>query len=399
MFDLMHQLAQNQIRELKPDTRLIVLHPNYPSQRTLVQLFLSESPCIYLCCVGDNLSAKQLEDQFETALAQQLSGGDLSAVRYLILDECDRGNAAQFGEFLTQVLAKLAHGRVVVVSRTLPECVQEIPELRQQACFLPTDKALMLPDYAQQKSDQALLEVRALGSGQVLLNGRQVTNWDGTLPRSLFFYLIDRGMTTRNEIFETFWPTLSIRDATNVFHVTKRKINEVLGLDLTVYSSGFYRISPKIDLAYDVAVFSELLQDSDVAGAEESAHLIGRATWLYRDHFLTTMDGTVLWVQRRRQELDQTYADALVSMGKLMEGQGRQREALGFYLRASAYSPRREDLAGSIMTLCRDLDMPAEALATYQRLENEILGSLGISPAQWLQDLAASIREKQAVVQ
>ena len=40
-------------------------------------------------------------------------------------------------------------------------------------------------------------------------------------------------MVTRDEIFETFWPGLPTKEATNVFHVTKRKISERLGYELT----------------------------------------------------------------------------------------------------------------------------------------------------------------------
>ena len=41
---------------------------------------------------------------------------------------------------------------------------------------------------------------------------------------------------TRADIFKEFWPGLPIKSATNVFHVTKRKIGERLGCDLTSYA-------------------------------------------------------------------------------------------------------------------------------------------------------------------
>ncbi|NJL95427.1 MAG: hypothetical protein HC915_17740, partial [Anaerolineae bacterium] len=134
-----------------------------------------------------------------------------------------------------------------------------------QTRFLPADERWMLWDYARGNerdsngSEMTLLEVRAFGAGRVQLNGQAVVSWDGILPRSLFFFLVDKGLATRTEIFNTFWPNLSVREATNVFHVTKRKISEVLGIDLTVYMSGFYHISPKIHLSYDVALFNQAL--------------------------------------------------------------------------------------------------------------------------------------------
>src|SRR5690606_35142968 len=150
--------------------------------------------------------------------------------------------------------------------------------------------------------------------GRVLLNGKSVDNWDGVLPRSLFFYMVDRGMTTRNEIFDTFWPNLSTREATNVFHVTKRKISEVLGLDLTTYWSGFYRISPNIELSYDVVLFTELVQNSAISSGEDAITKLNSAIELYQGQFLYGMD--MNWTYHRRSELNEDYSDAIATLAE-----------------------------------------------------------------------------------
>ena len=188
-----------------------------------------------------------------------------------------------------------------------PYTLLEDDQLRGHMQFVPVDEDLMLWDYARREAkpdseeNAVLLEVRALGNGRVLKDGKSVDNWDGLLPRSLFFYLVDKGMTTRNDIFATFWPNLTVREATNVFHVTKRKINEVLGTDLTEYWSGFYHISPKIELSYDVVRFSELFQDSAVASVAGTVNLLRQSVALYRDDFLTSLE--MDWVENRRREL------------------------------------------------------------------------------------------------
>jgi two-component SAPR family response regulator len=248
----------------------------------------------------------------------------------------------------------------------------------------------MLWDYAQRNDGGgALLEVRALGEGRVQLNGEKIENWDGLLPRALFFYLVDRGMVTRNEIFETFWPTLTTREATNVFHVTKRKISEVLGADLTVYWSGFYHISPRIQLSYDTALFTQMIQDSAVMGLEESVNLARQAIDLYRGDFLTSMD--MKWTQRRRLDLRQTYGEALMALAKTTEKLGNHEEALGLYLQASATNRQREDLVQNIMRLYHELGKPKDALYVYHRLQEELRASLDVAPARSLQELAAEI--------
>jgi two-component SAPR family response regulator len=197
-------------------------------------------------------------------------------------------------------------------------------------------------------------------------------------------------MTTRKQIFETFWPNLTVREATNVFHVTKRKISEVLGFDLTRYWSGFYHISPDIQLNYDVAVLSQLITDSAVASNEHSVHLLSRAVSLYKSHFLTSVD--LPWTQKRREEVFLTYGEALTSLARLMEGRGLKDESLGMYVRASFTNPQREDIARKIMGLYAEKGMVDDAEAVYRRLEDELDRKLGVPPSRETQELIGRIR-------
>lgn len=390
MSNLIYELAQHQLRELPLDVRVVLIHPNFAAHHLLLNELLQEEAVIYIRLEGQALSSDALTQQLKAALSTQPLR--LGEARYVIVDECDRAAGDSLDVLVKQILVGLETGRLVLFSRSLANVIERKPDWLEQAHLVPVNHTLMLPNYLRPNTNSTLLEVRMLGRGRVLLNGRPIDDWDGTLPRSLFFYLVDRGMTTRNEVFETFWSNLSAREATNVFHVTKRKISEVLGVDLTTYWSSFYRISPHIELNYDVALFSEMVQNSAVAAPEEAESLLINAISLYRDHFLTGIGDEMSWVQQRRQALNQTYSDALIALGKLWERAGKRREALGLYVRASAHNRQREDLAENIMMLYRDLDMPEEALATYKRLETEIGNTLGISPAQRLQSLAASLQ-------
>jgi two-component SAPR family response regulator len=141
------------------------------------------------------------------------------------------------------------------------------------------------------------------------------------------------------------------------------------------------------------------MQQSAVESKTAAQSLLSRAIHLYRSDFLTSLDlKTNPWVQGRRDELSQLYGEALFAQGKLVEQSGNVEVALGLFIRASALNRQREDLAGIIMGLYRDLGMLNDALLTYERIEFEISTTLGISPAQWLQDLAANIREHAKTV-
>lgn len=379
------QQLVRQLRELPADKRIIFLHPNFKGQHLILGGFLQEA--VYIRFQGHDLDEIQLRSQLESALQHATGSGKLDGmVEYVVLDEADRAVPGALLEFLSTLLVELNQGRVLVLGRIFPQSVLEDSRIGSSTAFFPEDPRVMLWNYAQ-NTDEVLLEVRAFGEGRVQLNGRNVDNWDGALPRALFFYLVDRGMVTRAEIFQTFWANLNTREATNVFHVTKRKISEVLGTELTLYGSGFYHISPKIQLSYDVSLFNQLVQDSDNEDASDEN--LRRAISLYRGDYLLSLKSD--WVLQRRESLQQSVCDAMIALGRIYEEQGARTDALGYYLRAATLKPEREDAAFAIMQLYRDMQMPDDALQVYRRLAKTLHNQLKLEPSARLQKLATDI--------
>ncbi|MGQ9889608.1 MAG: AfsR/SARP family transcriptional regulator [Aggregatilineales bacterium] len=392
MLDTVHQKAVEQLKSLDEASRLVILHPNYIRQRLLLGELL-RTPLAYVRFQGRELSLETLRSQLEAALLLQTGNSDIAPGAQILLDECDRATPEALDALLLEAVDAVGPGRLYVMLRRPPLCVFNNDALRRKTQFVPADDNLLLWDYARRNhSKSMLLEVYALGTGRVLRDGQPVDTWDGLLPRQLFFFLVDRGMTTRSDIFETFWPNLSVREATNVFHVTKRKISEVLGVDLTVYWSGFYHISEAIELSYDVVQFSELVQSSVIAPTDEAIKLLENAVHLYRNQFLVSLD--MPWIERRRQELHQTYSEALISLAKILEKRDQKHEALGLYLQAAATNRHREDVAMNLMLLFRELGMNGDALKVYDLLCAELNRSLGVAPAPRLQVLAQQIAQE-----
>ena len=199
----------------------------------------------------------------------------------------EQGRPSEIGEALANDLARLEHERVVLYLDELDRIPQDedfrqfmnaaianLPDKAQLAInsrlltydpwisWVNRDEVVVLGTehrssnllFAKATSLKPQLEVYAFGRGHAVSNGREISSWDGALPRNLFFYFIDNPLVTRDQIFEIFWPKLSVRDATNVFHVTKRKITERISVyvddgrnyELTIYSTGFYVPSDKL---------------------------------------------------------------------------------------------------------------------------------------------------------
>ncbi len=233
------------------------------------------------------------------------------------------------------------------------------------------------------------VEVFAFGKGHVLVNGQTITNWDGALPRNLFFFFMDRPLVTRDEIFSVFWPNLNVKEATNVFHVTKRKITERINMkvsqtgsfELTQYNSGFYLPSDKVVRHYDAIDFVESVEKAIVATDErEQARLFSRAIDLYRAPFLQTIE--MDWVIKRREELRLMYGQALIGMGRLCAAEGEDKRALGYLTRALKESPEREDIHRQVMGLYLRLNMLDEAVAQYKSIQQYLKENLRIQPSR-----------------
>jgi hypothetical protein len=211
----------------------------------------------------------------------------------LYFDEFDKAsNDDEFRRFIVALVNNLPkNAQLAFSSRLLTYEPWYSMVAKGEAVVLGTEHRKNDVMFNVEENPRPQLEVYALGRGHALVNGAQITNWDGALPRNLFFYFLDRPLVTRDEIFETFWPELSVKEATNVFHVTKRKISERISMkvntpgsyELTQYNGGFYLPSEKIVRHYDVADFQEAIERALVARDErEEETLLRRAINSYK---------------------------------------------------------------------------------------------------------------------
>lgn len=156
--------------------------------------------------------------QMAKALAADLGKHHKETVVFYI-DEFDR---IPFDEtmatFMRELLANLAdHVQIALSSRLLTHQPWYDFVLRGDAVVMGTERRRDDLMFRVEDRVKPQLEVYSFGRGYVLVNGEPITNWDGALPRNLFFYFIDNPLLTRDQIFETFWPDLPIKEATNVF--------------------------------------------------------------------------------------------------------------------------------------------------------------------------------------
>jgi DNA-binding SARP family transcriptional activator len=390
------------------DKPLAIIYPRHRSRSALVSMFLEtyeQNIIYYSLSEDDTVLADWLDhmlnaDVFPLDFGQQTRAAlhgrdepedlaaaftaDLSMLRsdlfVLFLDSFDNLRITKAADrFFRALPAKMpSHARMVINARLLDLQPWNDLILDGDAVVVGTDEAM---DGGIYGDDPKLgqLEVFALSGGHVYVDGQPVTSWDGSLPRHLFYYFVDHPMVTRDEIFSVFWPKMSVKEATNVFHVTKRKISERLGHELTNYSSGFYVHSPRLSIHYDARLFETAVEQAIEDEEHAPAHWY-RAVQLYRSEFLPYV-GTP-WVQERREALKNKYAQALIGLGRLYRGLNEYDQALGYLLRALRQKPDWEDVHQDVMMIYSQQGRQKEAIAQYRLLERTLKAMFGIQPSK-----------------
>lgn len=334
------------------------------------------------------------------ALAADLGAYNPDQETVLFIDEFDRipfdADVHQFAQSLINNLPP--NTQIAISSRLLTYQPWYSMIAQGDAIVLGTENRKDQVMFTVEENPRPQLEVYALGRGHALVNGQPITNWDGALPRNLFFYFMDHALVTRNEIFATFWPELSVKEATNVFHVTKRKISERISMkvfeggnyELTQYSGGFYVPSDKVVRHYDVGEFQAALEQAMMTSDDrEEERLLSQAIELYKAPFLQTVD--MEWANNRRDQLRQQFAQALISMGRLHKRQGDNLRAVGYFIRSLKETPEREDIHREIMNIYLKLGRIEDARAQYRQLCDTLSVRLGIGPSRESQELYSMI--------
>lgn len=333
------------------------------------------------------------------ALAEALAA-DLANIKaeytVLYIDELDRipfdGEFEKFANALVNALP--AHVQLVFNSRLLMHQPWYDLVERGDAIVLGTERRKDNGMFTLEKKEHPQLEVYALGRGYTIVNGQSVDNWDGALPRNLFFFFMDKPLVTRREIFETFWPELPVKEATNVFHVTKRKISERISLkidptktyEMTQYAGGFYTPGDKLTRHYDVFDFQSDVEQAMISADEEREEgLLLRAVDYYKSPYLQDTD--MPWIVQRREQLRLLNSQALISLGRIYKRRGDSEKSLGFFTRSLAHTPEREDIHREIMNIYLKMGRKQDAITQYKQLAETLRTSYNINPSRETQDL------------
>jgi DNA-binding SARP family transcriptional activator len=289
----------------------------------------------------------------------------------LILDEYDRSDSADdIQVFVERLIGRLPeHCKLVINSRSLPRLPWVSLISQKKAVMLQDDRLINSDFYDLATTGENRLEVLALGPGYMLMNGETIENWEGHLPRLLFFFALDRPSITRSEICNAFWPELETDQAVNVFHVTKRRLHKALDMDVLVHDDGYYRVNPALAIQYDVMDFVTALMAGRDPENSKPLEAWSRAVELYRGPFLQGHSDS--WILERRKDFQVGYLEALTEIARIRLKEERPEHALALFQKALNEDNSREYIHREVMRLYAQLGRRSEAAAHYQRLAED----------------------------
>lgn len=376
-----------------------LLYYRAQGEQTSLQAWLEDMISQWKNRFSKSLGNLKAPEKLAKFLADQLNSHNQSFALYW--DELDRVQAdADFETFMRSLMGLLAPQiRVIVSSRQLSTQPWLDFIKAQRVALFGTEARSSDLIFTLEEPPRPQVDVYGFGQGRVFVNGHEITNWDGILPRNIFFFLMDTELATRDQIFSLFWPELPVKEATNVFHVTKRKISERISssagdgkdYELTTYSGGFYTPSNKVRRHYDVHDFENLVERAIFSDNEDDkVQLFESAINLYRAPFLESIN--MPWVLQHREKLRAKYVEALVGVGRISRGKQQLSRAINFFLRALREEPQREDIHREVMSLYIALNRPYDAVQQYRFLERYLAETINIKPAKETRALFEQIK-------
>ncbi len=225
---------------------------------------------------------------------------------------------------------------IVINARTMPR----MPWL----ALVASERATIFnPEYALVKENTPHdIQVFGLGDGKVSVDGVMIRRWEGHLPKLLLFYALDRPTVTRTEICNALWKNLETEQATNVFHVTKRRLHKALQRDVLIHQNHIYRPNPQLNIGYDVAEFVAYLIAGKDLSHPQAQHYNEQAIGLYGGDFLQGHEDA--WILKSRYAFHQGYVSALNRLAQLLQQKQDYSQAIQYYQQALSQDVLRQDI-------------------------------------------------------
>lgn len=241
------------------------------------------------------------------------------------------------------------------------------------------------------------LQVFTLGRSRVLLRGGEIPGRDWTYAKSreLFFYLLERGPSAKEQIGLALWPEASESQLRSAFHTTLHHLRRALGNRAWIfYRNGTYRFNRSRSFSYDAGSFEqEISRARRLATNDRRAaiELFDRAVARYQGKYLADLVG-VDWHLNKQTTIEREYLESLLLLGDLLVIENQFTRAADVYRRAIAADQFLESAHRELMRCFELQGERGQALRHYQTLAMMLDEELGAEPDEQTRELYERLR-------
>jgi DNA-binding SARP family transcriptional activator/predicted ATPase len=235
------------------------------------------------------------------------------------------------------------------------------------------------------------IRIELLGTLRITLGLQLITSVNTNRMRSLLAFLVLHGEAaqSREHLAFLLWPESSEAQARTNLRQLLHNLRRALPVEclLLVSDNQTVRWMPDSSCTIDVVEFeaafraAEEVRDTDVSASREA---LEKATRLYQDDLLPGLYDD--WLQTRRAQLRNLFAEALSRLSALLETAGDFVAAIRQVERLVALDPLREAYYQLLMRLHLLNQDRSSALRVYHQCKRNLLRELGVSPGKVTQD-------------
>jgi DNA-binding SARP family transcriptional activator/predicted ATPase len=253
------------------------------------------------------------------------------------------------------------------------------------------------------------LSISLLGSFQVTLDDRPVTDFVTDKTRALLAYLaVERDRPHRREsLAGLLWPDQPEQDARRNFRQALFNLRQALSDDeaqpLLCIDRNDVRLNPDAAWHVDVDAFVRLIEGCDhhhhrrVASCRSCVLRLEQLLKLYRGEFLAgfSLDDSTLfeeWLLLKREWLHGRAVEALTTLADYHERRGEYDQARRYAQQQVHFEPWREEAYRQLMRLLALDGQRSAALAQYQTCTRALQTELGVEPSAETIKLADQIQ-------
>jgi DNA-binding SARP family transcriptional activator len=236
-------------------------------------------------------------------------------------------------------------------------------------------------------TSRALVEVRLLGTFQIVVSGQPLTTIRSGAGRSAFEVLAlnHPRPVPRERLLDTLWPYLAPKAARNRLHVglhaLRHSVPSEISDRLVVYRDGFYRIGLGADFWFDVEHFRRRCASAADPFARLSAADAIRtdeeAVALYGGRLLEDQPFTE-WCEAERTQLHESFLDASARLCRRLVDAGRVEEAIARGHDALRYDRCSEEVHRAMMRAFVALGRPHMAIRQFEACQKSLRAELDL---------------------